>query len=374
MRVALVHPHYRPDGGAETAVVHTLNALRLKGAQVSIISRHWSEKDRDNQVITCNPFYIGRLWRELGFAKKAEEIVSTLQVDIVQSQIRMSGCDIYRAGGGVHREWLRQRNRISGPFRRLLTILSAYHGYKLHSEKQIYSDERLKAVICNSHMVSQEIKMYYGVPVEKIHVIYNAVDLRKFDATANKERGRNLRDQLGIADDKIVFLFVGSGYERKGLSTLLECMANMPGDCILVVVGKESRIRKYYRRCRQLGLSEKVIFAGMQKDVVPYYAAADAFVLPTLYDAFANSVLEAMASSLPVITSLKCGAVDLIENERNGFVCDSLDKELIIKYMHLLRNPAIRSTVGDAGRKTVENFTTENMSKQLYTLYEEILG
>ena len=369
----MVHPHYRPDGGAETAVVHTLNALRLNGAQVSIISRHWSEKDRDNQVITCNPFYIGRLWRELGFAKKAEEIVSTLQVDIVQSQIRMSGCDIYRAGGGVHREWLRQRNRISGPFRRLLTILSAYHGYKLRSEKQIYSDERLKAVICNSHMVSQEIKMYYGVPLEKTHVIYNAVDLPKFDANANKERGRNLRDQLGIADDKTVFLFVGSGYERKGLATLLECMANMPGDCILVVVGKESRTRKYYRRCRQLGLSEKVIFAGMQKDVVPYYAAADAFVLPTLYDAFANSVLEAMASSLPVITSLKCGAVDLIENERNGFVCDSLDKELIIKYMHLLRNPATRKTVGDAGRRTVENFTTENMSKQLYTLYEKIL-
>jgi UDP-glucose:(heptosyl)LPS alpha-1,3-glucosyltransferase len=140
-----------------------------------------------------------------------------------------------------------------------------------------------------------------------------------------------------------------------------------------MVVGKESRVGKYYRKSRHLGISKRVIFAGMQKDVVPYYAAADAFVLPTLYDAFANSVLEAMASSLPVITSFKCGAVDIIENERNGFVCDSLDTGTIIRYMHLMRDPAVRKSVGDAGRTTVAGFTTENMSKHLYTLYEKIL-
>lgn len=373
MKVALVHPHYRPDGGAEQAVVHTLNALGLKGVQVKIISRQWREDGRNKQVVPCNPFYLGRLWREWGFARKVEKILPAMHVDIVQSQVRLSGCDIYRAGGGVHREWLRQRERISGPLRRLLTRLSAYHGYKLHAERKLYEDARLKAVICNSRMVGNEIERYFGVPREKIHVIYNAVDLQKFNVKNNMEQRRMLRNKLGLGEGQTVFLFVGSGFERKGLSVILECMAALPGDCFLVVVGKESRVGKYYRKSRRLGIAERVVFAGMQKQVVPYYAAADAFVLPTLYDAFANSVLEAMASSLPVITSSKCGAVDIIENKRNGFICDSLDKQTIIQYMHILRDPAVRKAVGDAGRKTVENFTTDNMSRHLYALYEKIL-
>jgi len=373
MKVALVHTRYRPDGGAEKAVVHTLNALALRGAEVKIITRGWVEGEGVVQVISCNPFYMGRLWRKWGFIREAKKILSELQVDIVQSQVRLSGCDIYRAGGGVHRELLRQRDRISNPLRRLLTSVSTYHGYKLHAERKMYADARLKAVICNSRMVGDEIVDYYRVPREKIHVIYNAVDHEKFDSKRNMEQRRILRSKLGFDNDQTVFLFVGSGFERKGVSVLLDCMAALPKDCFLMVVGKESRIGKYYRKSRRLGISERVIFAGMQKDVVPYYAAADAFVLPTLYDAFANSVLEAMAASLPVITSFKCGAVDIIENERNGFVCDALDTRTIIRYMHLMRDPAVRKSIGDAGRTTVAGFTTENMSKKLYTLYEKIL-
>lgn len=373
MKVVLIHPHYRPDGGAEAAVVHTLKALALKGAQVSIISRQWSENRDDHHLIRCNPFFIGRLWREWGFAKRAEKIIRTLQVDIVQSQVRLVGCDVYRAGGGVHREWLRQRDRVSSIFRRYLTKFSAYHLYKLSSEKKLYADERLKAVICNSHMVGGEIKHYFGVPDEKIYIIYNAVNLKRFNSDANTEQRESLRKKLGIANDKTVFLFVGSGYERKGLSILLECISELSADCCLLVVGKEPRIRKYYRKCKRLNIADRVIFAGLQKDIAPYYAAADGFVLPTLYDAFANSVLEAMAASLPVITSLKCGAVDIIDNGRNGFVCDSLDKQMILGYMNKLRDPESRKLIGNEARKTVETFTAENLGCGLYELYEKIL-
>jgi len=223
-------------------------------------------------------------------------------------------------------------------------------------------------------MVANEIVDYFNVSMEKIHIIYNAVDLQKFDLKSNYQVRLNLRNQLGLDQNHTVFLFVGSGFERKGLSVLLDCMAALPKDCILLVVGKDDPARKYEWKSRKLGIEQRVIFFGMQKDVIPFFAAADAFVLPTLYDAFANVVLEAMASSLPVITSFKCGAVDLIENGKNGFVCDSLDKAAIIQNMLRLRDPRTRISVGQSGRETVEKFTTANMSHQLHSLYKKILN
>jgi UDP-glucose:(heptosyl)LPS alpha-1,3-glucosyltransferase len=223
-------------------------------------------------------------------------------------------------------------------------------------------------------MVKKEIIDYFKFPQEKIYVIYNAVDLKKFNSEKNLDKRKILRDKLGLSHNQSAFLFVGSGFERKGLSVLLDCMVYLHKDCFLMVIGKDKELEKYIKKTKRLGISERVFFLGMQKDIAPFYAAADAFVLPTLYDAFANTVLEAMAASLPVITSYKCGAVDLIENGNNGFVCDSLDKTKIIEYMKILRDPVTRQTIGKNGRDTVKNFTVENMSNSLYSLYEKILA
>lgn len=90
MKVALVHPRYRPDGGAEKAVLCTLQALLHKEMQVKVISRSWSEQGGDVEVIQCNPFYVGRLWREWSFVRKAGKLLADMDMDIVQSQDRKS--------------------------------------------------------------------------------------------------------------------------------------------------------------------------------------------------------------------------------------------------------------------------------------------
>lgn len=374
MKVALIHPQYRPDGGAEKAISCTIEALLHKGASVKIITRKWAEQGGDVEVVRCDPFYLGRLWREWSFVRAAGKVVAEMDVDIVQSQVRLPGCDIYRAGGGVHREWLKQRNRIVGSLRRLSTRVGLFHRYKLAAESELYADPRLRAVICNSKMVKKEIEQYFDVPPEKIHVVYNSVDLQGFDPRRLREHRGAVRNRLGVNEGTTVFLFVGSGFERKGLDALLEAMAALPKDCFLIVVGKDRQAGAYQRKSRALGIAERVWFAGVQKDVRPFYAAADAFVLPTLYDAFANTVLEAMAAALPVITSCKCGAVDIIDNGSNGFVCDALDVQKISEYMESLRDPGSRRTIGDAGRDTVAGFTVENMSRSLYALYEKVLS
>ena len=373
-RIALVHPHFRADGGAERAALITLQALESKDVQAWVISRSWQDADNSVHHIQCNPFYVGRLWREWGFARAASRISRLGNFDLVQSQIRFRGCDIYRAGGGVHAEWLRQRDRISSWWRRFLTRISPFHIYKLKTENDLYDDAGLRAVICNSQMVKDEIHSRFGLDKNKIHVIYNAVDSTYFTPDLIATYRNDVRRELGIHPQQTLFLFVGSGFERKGLSQAIKCLSRLSEPASLLVVGQDKHYPRYQSLAKSLGLENQVMFLGIHKDVRPYYAAADVFILPTLYDAFANTVLEAMASGLPVITSLKCGAIDIIENGKNGFLCDALDTQTLTTFMEkMISSPELRRTVGSKGRKTVTVFNLDRMSRQLLALYESIL-
>lgn len=372
-RVALVHPHFRTDGGAERAALMTLRALESKEIQVWVVSRSWQHTEGQIRLIQCNPFYLGRLWREWGFARKAAKIAKSGGFDLVQSQVRFKGCDIYRAGGGVHAEWLNQRKRINSPLREITTRISPFHAYKKKTERDLYADPNLKAVICNSKMVKNEIHHYFGFDKDKIHVIYNAVDTDYFSPDSCRTYRISIRRNLGLKSEHTVFLFVGSGFERKGLTQVLKCLARLPEDAHLLVVGKDKNMKRYVSLSQRLGIEHRVLFFGAQKDVLAYYAAANAFILPTLYDAFANTVLEAMSCGLPVITSRKCGAVDLIETGKNGFICDALDTQTLMLFMSELLSETKRVTIGRAGRETIKDFSLTNMRRQLMLLYDSIL-
>lgn len=375
LRVALIHPQYRPDGGAEQAISRTIEALGQQ-ASLTVVTRRWNKHDAgvSPRVVECNPFYIGRLWREWGFAKAACLAVRQLDVDLVQSQVRVSCCDIYRAGGGVHREWLRQRDRIRPVWRRSLDRLSPYHRFKCRQERRFYNSTNLRAVICNSKMVAEELRRYFSLPDTLVHVIYNGVDGTRFRPDSADPRPLQIRRSLNIEERDIVFLFVGSGFERKGLAVAIEALATLPRDCHLLVVGKDKQANRYRQRARRLGLAGRVHFIGAKTDVLPYYRTADAFLLPTLYDPFANVCLEAFSCGLPVITSYKCGAVDLIRNGKNGYVCDALDRQALAAYMGELRSPDVRRKVGAAGRETVRPLSLEHMRERLLALYAQLLG
>ena len=117
-----------------------------------------------------------------------------------------------------------------------------------------------------------------------------------------------------------------------------------------------------------------MIFVGVREGVRPYYGAADVLTLPSLYDPFPNVVLEAMASGLPVVTSLKCGAAELIENGKNGFAGDALDVESQAAFMRTLLDAETRRRIGWAARQTVEPLTLTAMSDRLMQLYRELLA
>ncbi len=369
MSLALVRQRFAQDGGAERFVSRMLEALR-RHVSLTLVTRQW-ERAEGADVVIVNPFYLGRLWRDWSFARAVCRELKTRSFDLVQSHERVSCCDIYRAGDGVHREWLRQLARVRGPFGRLGLALNPYHCYTKWAEKKMFTGPRLKAVICNSRMVKEEIRCHFNVPEERLHVVYSGVDTKVFHPRLKQFRGE-IRLRYGIPADAVVFLFVGSGFRRKGVAALLEAMASLPDNACLLVVGRDKKEWQYRRQAHNLGLTNRVVFAGSQADVKPFYGAADALVLPTLYDPFPNVTLEAMACGLPIVTTRKCGAAELIEEGRDGFVC-APDGQALVGPMSALMDVARAGEMGERARRAVEPLSLERMAHELVALYGRLL-
>lgn len=374
--IALIRQTYTPFGGAERFLAQAVDGLvQSQSARVTVISRRWdAETDGGFQRMRCNPFHIGRLWRDRGFARKVCRMVSKGGFDLIQSHERIPCCHLYRAGDGVHREWLRQREREGGGLTRLLDKFSPYHRYVMEAERRMFTSPTLRAVICNSRMVKEEIQDYFGVAAEKLHVIYNCVDHDYFHPGLAAEHRARVRGVIKVPEDAPLFLFIGSGYRRKGLPYLFSAMTALPPEARLLVVGKDRWLRDFMAITRGFKIEDRVVFAGPMEDTRACYGAVDAVVLPTHYDPFPNVALEAMACGLPFITSFKSGASDLIRHGENGLLMDSLDVDGLVDNMRALLDPDTRKRIGDAGRETVLPLTRTRMVGEMMALYQALLN
>ena len=373
MKIAIIRQRYNPYGGAERFVERAMAALRSRQAvELSIITRKWPGGEQ--RAIECTPFYLGSLWRDWGFARCVCKRLKDENFDLVQSHERLACCDVYRAGDGVHAEWLRQRGRVQTSWQRFTTRLNPYHRYVLAAERKMFLSHRLRAVICISELVKSDVLRHFPVDPAKLHVIYNGVDLQHFRPNALTEESRTCRATLHLAPTDRVLLFVGSGFERKGLRTAIEVLAQLPADVHLVVVGKDKHVERYRQQAQTLGVASRCHFVGGQRDVRPWYGLANALIFPTLYEPFGNVVLEAMASGLPVATTPTAGGAELVQEGVNGIVADALDVDRFVAGLTRLLQPTVLAHATREARATAERYTWEAMTARMVALYEQLLA
>src|ERR671925_516712 len=117
LRLAIVRQRYNPYGGAERFIARALPALEQADG--------WGAR----RVLRVDPFHIGKVWRDWSFARAARAAWRREGFDVVQSHERIPGCDVYRAGDGVHRRWLELRKSSSAFFERVGVALNPYHRY-----------------------------------------------------------------------------------------------------------------------------------------------------------------------------------------------------------------------------------------------------
>ena len=380
MRIAIIRQKYTPFGGAERFVSNAIHSLTQSSdhlVDITLISRQWKDHLLERQpfhFIQANPFYFPRtsLFREKSFCKKVQEIVKENRFDITQTHERIPGCDIFRAGDGVHATWLAQRARISTPIQQVGFRINAFHRYQIKTEIELFSHTDLKYVICNSEMVKKDIMTRFGLPPEKLPVIYNGYDPDKFSPQLACLYREKIRKEFSIPQQAPVFLFVGSGFERKGLKQAIDAVATQK-EAYLLIVGHDKKMSRYQSHAKTL-LGHRALFIGSSTDVRPYYGASDALILPTLYDPFPNVIFEAMGSGLPVITTNACGGMDMITDHQEGFICDCLDNAAFATAIDCLSDLPYAKRLGENALDRVKDLTFNKMSSKLTQLYQMILN
>lgn len=176
-----------------------------------------------------------------------------------------------------------------------------------------------RAIVALSDEEAKLLVETYGRIPAPIHVIPNGVDLERFrpaDATARAA----VRSDLGLPDDRLVVVFIGHEFERKGLPVALAALTYAPGAILLIVGGTAEMIRHASAQAERLGVAEQVRFAGAHPDPVPYLQAADAFVLPSAYESYGLVVMEALAAGIPAVSTPVGIAPSVVVDGVNGFI------------------------------------------------------
>jgi UDP-glucose:(heptosyl)LPS alpha-1,3-glucosyltransferase len=243
----------------------------------------------------------------------------------------------------------------------------------VRAEKYCLSKMTTRRVIAISNQVGKEIVKEYGVDPRKVTVVYHGVDLDTFHPQ-NRIRWRSaVCEQLHLEEGQFLVLFVGGDYRLKGLLPLLEA-AKRVGRIRVIGVGitPDSELRRVVDENAYAGL---VSFVANTSEIAKFYAAADSFVLPTLYDTFSMATLEAMASGLPTIVSRRAGVSELVTHGHDCLVLeDPRDIETLALHLgRLLGDESLRMRLAIGARTTAEQYSWDRIAQRTFQVYEETL-
>jgi UDP-glucose:(heptosyl)LPS alpha-1,3-glucosyltransferase len=280
---------------------------------------------------------------------------------VVHSLARTTSQDIYRTGGGTHATYMEAV--YSSP--RTRALISPRHRVLLRIEERVFADPH-QIIQCNARGTALDISRRFGVPEERLCVIYNGVDTDRFHPERRIAARSEMRRDLGLEGPAA--LFVGAGFRRKGLDRAIEGLAKgAPADAVLLVAGGDDP-RPWRELAARRGVADRVRFLGRRGDVDRLHAAADLFVLPTRYDPFSNACLEAMASGLPVATTRTNGASELIDRGRSGLVLDDGFEEAFA----LLAEPERLEAMGRGARATAGERSWSRHTEEVLALYARV--
>ncbi|MEO8435164.1 MAG: glycosyltransferase family 4 protein [Pyrinomonadaceae bacterium] len=268
----------------------------------------------------------------------------------------------------VNRACLAEKQRM-GSYAWLFNPINLWVAWR---DSWMFGGKRYRRVVAISERVRRELKEHYHVPDDQIVTIPNGINLARFNPRNAKSRDE-VRRSLGVPVDAPMLLFVGSRYRIKGLRFAIMALAEMQTKAFLVIVGND-KVGRYKALAEKLGVGDRVIFAGARSDLPKIYPAADAFVLPTLYETFALVCLEAMASGVPVVASPAGGIEDYLHDGVNGFHIRHDPPEIAAKLDRLLNDPELHARIREAGLRTAGNYSWDTIAAQYLNLFAELVG
>ena len=393
-------------GGPARHVVWLTEALQGDGIESRLIAGTVPKGEEDMSYFAAEhgvePVFIEEMSREIS-VKDAVSLWKLLRIirrerpDIIHTHTAKAGT-VGRLGAFIYK-WLTPGTLIGRP--RRVKIVHTFHGHVFHSyygkgkTKIFVLIERFLArfasnkiiVITPQQLREINVSNAVGRP-EQFEVIPLGIDLSKF--AASSEGRHEFRKAFDVPDETVLIGFVGRLTEIKNIQMLLKAAKVYLQDpdrpeAIFMIVG-DGHLRHDLEACAdELGIRDRVVFAGHREDLGCVYAGLDILALTSLNEGTPLSVIEAMASRRPVIATRVGGVIDLIGNEvekRDGFSlhergvgvesADSLG--FANGLIYLAKNERLRFDLGNKGHQfTLNNYGKERLISEICSLYNRLL-
>ncbi len=361
LRLGVEVRRFHPYGGGERFLGRLLEALPEGRFELHLFTTGsppagpWVH----HRVPTLGWLPWGRFW---GFAWSVAGAVARHPVDLLYAHDPiLARPDLFRAGGGCHLAYLAAMAAAASPPRRLWEGVRPRHRVMAAVERRCFRAAR--QVVVNSARVRQEVVDHYGVPPERVAVVHNGIDLDRFDPARRKKARAAVAGRFPEVADRVRLLYVGSGFRRKGVDTLLRALARVEAGVRerlhLLVVGKEPRMGRYRRLAARLAVAEWVTFTGPLSEVDELLLGCDGFCFPTRYEPFSNACLEALAAGLPLITTAANGVAELLDEGGGVVVEDAEDVAALAAAIGRMGDARWRDRHGARAREIAAAHTLE---------------
>jgi len=366
MQVTILKSSLNRNGGLEKNVWYIAEAFSKKGYKVKLLTTDYEDNSSKFEVISFKtPKNCLGFQKILQFDKNCQQYLAKNPSDIIFGMDRNSKQTHIRAGNGVHQAYLDIRKKESNFLKRASFTCNPLHRNILALEKKAFESKDLKVLFVNSNMVKEQVQNYYSTDPKKIKVVHNGVQWRSYadffaDTFIKKDQ---LSKKLNISKNSLKLFFAGNGYKRKGLKSLLNAFSFFKEkDLYLFVAGKDKNIATYQRQAVRLGIQNKVFFLGPIPDLISYYQLCDIFVLPTMYDPFANVILEALSMGLFVITTKNNGASEILNKSQGIILNNGLDTDALKKAIEVV---SCNLKTFESSKKIRDSVSNYDYSKQL---------
>jgi glycosyltransferase involved in cell wall biosynthesis len=266
----------------------------------------------------------------------------------------------------------------------VVTAVRSRAMHVMHLLTEWWLSQRSDRVIANSEGVRRELVELAGVAPEKVQLLHNFIDLERFRPPTEAERAA-ARVRWGLAEGQIALLLpgrVGLQKHQLGLALALARLkraGKLPANVRVLLAGR-NRDRLYSallpRALRWFGLADLVRVLGTVSEMLSLYHAADALVMPSLYEGLPNAVLEAHATGLPAIVSHAANIDRIVVDGESGFEAPTFDHDALAEAIGrmLAASPEERRAMGARGRAHVAaSFSVERVLDETVRLYDGLL-
>jgi len=375
MKVALLAHQFSKQGGISRYVAELAEQL-VPQHEVHLLTSYYEHPVEGLRVhvkpIIPHPLSLRVATNAVQTARHLARLTKIHRFDVSHGHGAESLTQDVVTAHSVQKAAVAQLGRQRGLGYRVLKMFEPRNRVVLAIEKHIYAKRNYKKIVAISGTIRDDLVEYYKVPADDVAVIPNGVNVEEFHPRNREIYRSKVRSDFGIEDGEQLLLFVAWEFWRKGLMPLIEALPKIPGPLKLLVAGGDNP-EPYRKRAAQLGVSDKIVFAGHAPEVKTFYAASDLFVFPTLNEPFGLVITEAMASGLPVITSKCAGAAELITDGSDGLLLtDPSDPAEIAARINYALQAGNLGKLGINARKTAERHSWKHTAEKMVELYREL--